>query len=339
VNFSGRNGDQLNLKFGRESVNLTEATHFRVEMDADATSTLAVFDGKVSVQSPSGIVEVAKKKEATFKNDTYELAKLDKEPLDEIDKPQNEYHERYLAKASSNVSPYSYGVSDLYYYGNFFNVPGYGMMWQPYFAGAGWDPFMDGAWLYSAGYGYGWVSSYPWGWVPYHSGQWMFVNGYGWAWQPSGSWLGWSNMPRVGNPPQRFATPQPPPTPGRTVLVRRGPTNMTQRGSGEVVISRGSAGLGIPRGSIRNMNHVSQEVSKHGAVMLRSTPGQTMAGQPMPGAQGTRSAVNNAGAPASHGRTAQPSSIQNSGPRMGGGGMSSRPAPMPRSSSPGSRPR
>jgi hypothetical protein len=230
-------------------------------------------------------------------------------------------------------------VSDLYYYGNFFNVPGYGMMWQPYFSGAGWDPFMDGMWLYSAGYGYGWVSSYPWGWVPYHYGQWMYVQGYGWAWQPTGSWAGWNNTPRVMNPPHRFATPQPPPTPGRTVMVRRGPTTMTERTSGEVVISRGSAGMGIPRGSIRDMGHVSAEVEKHGAVMLRSTPMQSSFGQPnasqnSSAAQNGRSGSRSMGPGPSQSQTSGARSPMSSpapaGPRMGGMGSGPRSGGRPR---------
>ena len=40
-------------------------------------------------------------------------------------------------------------------------MPGYGMMWQPYLAGAGWDPFMNGAWMWYPGSGYAWISAYP----------------------------------------------------------------------------------------------------------------------------------------------------------------------------------
>ncbi len=49
-------------------------------------------------------------------------------------------------------SPYAYGASDLNYYGSFYNMPGYGMMWQPYLVGAGWDPFMNGAWMWYPGF-------------------------------------------------------------------------------------------------------------------------------------------------------------------------------------------
>jgi hypothetical protein len=336
VSFSGKNSDQLSLNFGQESVSLTQPAHFRVEMSDNGSARLAVFDGNVQVQSPSGMVEVAKKHQVSFENGTQTVAKLEKYPLDDVDKRQDEYHERYLAKSGNGISPFSYGTSDLYYYGSFFGVPGYGTVWQPYLAGASWDPFMDGMWLYSAGYGYGWVSSYPWGWTPYHYGQWVFLPQYGWAWQPSGSWQGWNNSPRLLNPPQRFTMPHPPASPGRTVLVRRGPTTVMQAGSGERIISRGSAGIGIPRGSVRNLNRVSDQVEKHGAVMLRSVPTRTMSAQP---ASGSPSASRNVGPPTSRSPRPETSSpMQNSGPRMGsgmgGGGMGPRSSPGPRSGRP-----
>ena len=53
--------------------------------------------------------------------------------------------------ASNSYSPYAYGSSDLNYYGSFYNIPGYGMMWQPYLVGAGWDPFMNGSWVWYPG--------------------------------------------------------------------------------------------------------------------------------------------------------------------------------------------
>jgi hypothetical protein len=56
-------------------------------------------------------------------------------PYDSWDDQQNEYHTRYAVKSYNNYSPYAYGTTDLAYYGNFFNAPGYGMMWQPYLAG------------------------------------------------------------------------------------------------------------------------------------------------------------------------------------------------------------
>ncbi|HKS74604.1 MAG TPA: FecR family protein, partial [Terriglobales bacterium] len=179
VNFlSGKNDktDQFNLTFGKENVALNDAAHLRLQM-GDVDAAVAVFKGTVQISGPSGNFEVAKNKTANFdftKPDKYELAKnLEEDPYDEWDKQQSEYHDRYVTNNSYNgYSPYAYGTTDLNYYGSFIDAPGYGMLWQPYFAGAGWDPYMSGVWSYYPGYGYSWVSAYPWGWLPYHYGNW-----------------------------------------------------------------------------------------------------------------------------------------------------------------------
>ena len=138
-----------------------------------------MFKGDVEAEGSSGKVEVEKKHSATFDltgANPYSLANnLEPDPYDEWDKQQEKYHEQYSASAGNSYSPYSYGSSDLNYYGSFYNIPGYGMMWQPYLVGAGWDPFMNGAWMWYPGSGYTWVSSYPWGWMPYRYGSWTYT--------------------------------------------------------------------------------------------------------------------------------------------------------------------
>jgi len=107
-------------------------------------------------------------------------------------------------------SPYNslYGWNDLYYYGNWTNLPGYGYGWVPYAAG-GWSPYTLGSWAYYPGFGYTWISSLPWGWLPFHYGNWVFASGYGWSWLPGNfgawspavvswyqgpGWIGWSPL-------------------------------------------------------------------------------------------------------------------------------------------------
>jgi hypothetical protein len=236
---------------------------------ADTTATLAVFSGDVQAEGESGTVAVSKNHTASFDlthGDRYTLAKnLEPDPFDAWDKRQDQYHQQYANNSYSSYSPYAYGTSDLNYYGNFSNVLGYGTVWQPYFAGAGWDPFMNGAWAFAPGFGYGWVSAYPWGWTPYHYGAWVYLPSNGWAWQPGGSWAGWS-APRIVHPPSNFVLPQPPSSTdqGMTV-VNRGPVPVQLgRSSNRLEISRNSAGLGIPRGGIKNLNQLSSTVQQQG---------------------------------------------------------------------------
>jgi hypothetical protein len=180
----------------------------------------------------------------------------------------------------NGYSPYAYGVSDLNYYGNYFYAPGYGMCWQPYFTGMGWDPFMNGAWMWYPGFGYTWVSAYPWGWTPYRYGSWLFLTGYGWVWQPGSSWAGWNTIPVVVNPPRSFKPPQPPAGPGQTIIVNRGPIAAPSGISrSRLIIRDESAGLGIPRGSIRNLDKISQQVKTDGSVTatIHTGPMRSMA--------------------------------------------------------------
>jgi hypothetical protein len=219
-------------------------------------------------------VAVSKNHTAQFDltdDDHYELAKsVEPDPFDQWDKEQNQYHQQYASNSYSSYSPYAYGTNDLNYYGSFSNVPGYGNVWQPYFAGAGWDPFMNGAWAFTPGFGYGWVSGYPWGWTPYHYGSWVYLPTSGWGWLPGGTWTGWST-PRIVHPPANFLPPQPPSNPGHgTVIVNRGPAPVQLgRSFNRMEIAKNSAGLGIPRGGIKNLNQLSGTVQQQGFATAR----------------------------------------------------------------------
>ncbi len=270
LNFRGdKSPQEFRLGFGREKMALTKPAHLRVELK-DTDATLAVFKGDVEVEGESGRVEVEKKHSATFDlagNNPYTLANnLEPDPYDDWDKQQEKYHEQYGMASSNGYSPYAYGASDLNYYGSFYNLPGYGLMWQPYLVGAGWDPFMNGAWMWYPGAGYIWVSSYPWGWTPYRYGSWTYLPGYGWFWQP-GSWAGWNTVPRITNPPRQFSFPRPPATPGQTLTVNRNPlpapAGVTQN---RTELRSDSAGLGIPRGSVRNLGKISRQVEGSSAA-------------------------------------------------------------------------
>jgi hypothetical protein len=274
INFAGAKDNQLTLMFGHEKVAFSHAAHLRLEA-SNGTAALAVFKGDVQIDAPSGPIEVGKNQTASFdlrKDDKSSVAKdIEPNPSDDWDKAQDKYHQRYTLNASnSDVSPYAFGTSDLSYYGNFFNAPGYGMMWQPYLTGAGWDPFMDGAWAFSPGMGYGWVSAYPWGWTPFHYGSWAFVPSYGWAWQPGGVWTSFAAMPRILNAPHNFAAPQPPTAGRSTIVVTRGPAStLAGRSTSKLLVRNNSAGLGIPRGGVDNLTKISQSVQQGGEVSAR----------------------------------------------------------------------
>ncbi len=266
VNWLGKAGDQFTLNFSHEKIELNQAAHFRVAT-SPTLAEVASFKNDVNVVGPAGTVKVDKKKMVTFAvndEDRSTVAKnFEEDPYDEWDKQAIQYHEQY---SKNNSTPYGYGYSDLNYYGGYNNVAGYGMLWQPYFTGIGWDPFMDGAWSWYPGFGFMFVSAYPWGWMPYYYGNWIYAPGFGWGWQPGG-WGGWSGMPRFsGAPPVHFHVPVVPASGVRTVVVGRGGPVFTHATSMRTVVSRGSAGLGVPRGSFGNLRQMNSQVAKRGSV-------------------------------------------------------------------------
>lgn len=269
VNWLGK--DDLAMNFAHEKLALDHSAHFRVD-SSDEKASLAVFKGDVSVNAPSGSLTVEKNKTASCNAADQDKCTVNKKiaeaPLDAWDKQAISYHDQY---AKNNSTPYGYGFSDLNYYGSFMNVPGYGMMWQPYFTGVGWDPFMDGAWGFYPGYGYMFASAYPWGWMPYRYGNWMFVPSMGWMWQP-GAWNTWVTVPRYTATTATHVTALTPPS-GTTKTMLIGRTAIASSiQSPRMTVNAGSAGLGIARGSLENLNHLNHQVAKSGFAEVRPAP-------------------------------------------------------------------
>jgi hypothetical protein len=272
VNWLGKSGDEFTLNFSQEKVALNQAAHFRVAC-SESMAEIASFKNDLEVVGPSGTAKVDKNKMLTFDvndNDKSTLAKDFKEdPYDEWDKQSIAYHDQY---ARNNSTPNGYGSSDMGYYGGYTNVPGFGMMWQPYFAGMGWNPYMDGAWSWYPGMGFMWASAYPWGWMPYYYGNWAYAPGYGWGWQPGGlgTWKG--GIHYVGAAAAGFHPPLAPVGTVSTVAVGKGGPVVTAGPPMRTVVSLGSAGLGIPRGSYGNLQHLNMQAVKTGSVELHAAP-------------------------------------------------------------------
>jgi ferric-dicitrate binding protein FerR (iron transport regulator) len=215
-NVSRRHDNEFAVTVRNKTVLLDHSGRFRITSTVQDPLELVVFKGEVKVKDPDSGDQVAVKKDETFSLDPEDPAHyaLDKEAeADELDNWSQQRDEALSAYAARNSgdyaqSPYQYGLNDLNYYGTYYDVPGYGYLWQPTGVGPGWDPFMNGYWTWSP-VGYCWVSAYPWGWMPYRFGHWIFVNGSGWMWQPGG-WHGWWRQPRLVNTPPGFHPPAPP---------------------------------------------------------------------------------------------------------------------------------
>ena len=362
VDYTGKSDNNFSLNFARQTTKLTERTHLRLEMDAKEAA-LAVFSGQVHIQSGansnSAMLEdvfVHKNQTADFnleKQGQYQLVKdIVPDVFDDWDQSQEKYHDRY-AKAAYQNPLYSYGMSDLNYYGHYVNVPGYGLVWQPFLAGAGWDPYMNGAWAWYPGIGYMWVSAYPWGWMPFYYGSWNYLDSFGWFWNPSGTGQSWNPAPVIATGPPTFSLPRPPARPpvvrgGRSLFVVNRVPLPVMRSPNRIVLRNDSAGLGIPRGSIHNWNKVNTQVQREGFVTTRvhSTPMPVMmppmnAGQPSfrpaTGQPSFRPPSNGSSISTFHGTAGEhsfPSSAPARSSPMGGGSSSG--APMHSSMSGGS---
>ncbi len=214
-------GDEFTARFAGREVPVTRSSHFRVDV-TPTNIKLAVFKGKLWLEQDGNKVEVKKGEELSLDLDTDSnvLARnIEPNEYDEWDQQRLDYHEQYYSNSSYSSYPY-YGRGDLNYYGGWYNVPGYGALWQPYDVAFGWSPFSSGYWCWYPAFGYTWVSPYPWGWLPYRYGSWVWVPGWGWGWMPGTYWTYWNPYPRVVDPPPAFTAPLPPTRPNRpTILV------------------------------------------------------------------------------------------------------------------------
>jgi hypothetical protein len=290
--------NQFNLMFGDQNLAIPSPSHIRLQLEG-TEARLAVLDGNLRLADSSGAtLDVPKKKTVTFDLMQHQQPTVAKdilpEPYDAWDHNAVDYHARVANVSAFNSSPYSYGVNDMAYYGSFANGCGGGMMWRPYFASAGWDPYANGAWAWYQGAGYSFVSPYPWGWMPYHSGSWAFCQGTGWGWMPGGSWYGLNNINNIamvpyrgsggGGTPHLPVKPIGPPRNGQPTLlsISSRPLVRSEVSSRESFTFRqDSAGLGVPRGDFGKLNKIAEQVQQRGSAneqVYFSAPAQTMQG-------------------------------------------------------------
>jgi len=264
------------LLFGDRTLQLPPSSHVRLQMGA-TQAKLAVLEGPVQISGDSSTIDVPKKKTAIIplngQNEPQVAKNVATEAFDEWDQNAASYHKQFAALSAIGSSPSSYGVSDMAYYGSFVNSAGCGSMWRPHFASATWDPFANGTWAWYPNAGYSWVSPYPWGWTPYHSGSWSYCDGTGWGWLPGDTWNGLNNSPAtlISSKPVTLL-PHPPgraPLSGESTLVAVNlkPLASSSFGSEEsFVFRKDSAGMGVPRGSLGNLESFSKQTVRHGTT-------------------------------------------------------------------------
>lgn len=277
--------NEFALFFGDRKLALEPATHVRLDI-VGPEGKLAVMDGSVHVGDAAGALNIPKKKTATFNllnEDGPKIAGgIDKNEFDGWDHDATSYHAGVASTMSSRSpyafnSPYSYGLSDMMYYGSFTSGCGGGSMWRPYFASAAWDPFANGTWAWYPGAGYSWVSPYPWAWTPYHYGSWGFCPNVGWGWMPGGSWYGVNNASAltpsgstiaIGGTGRHILPPPHPPQPHQPSMVAVSTKPLTPSAGSTTAFEfrKDSAGLGVPRATLGRLDKFSNETATHGTA-------------------------------------------------------------------------
>jgi hypothetical protein len=250
------------LNAGGDILSPVENTTVRVNFDQPPAS-FAVLDGTAQIErqgGPNGGYQAQVRAGESLRADTTDSSRyfLTQDiASDSWDQWNDDLDQAAVAASSSSTAVRDgyagadgYGWSDLDANGSWYNVPGEGQVWQPDVAetDAGFDPYGNGAWVWSGGTGYVWASGYAWGWTPYRCGNWSYYNGFGWGWAPGagcggGGWGFWGggnpvNIRRFppGYHPIRVPTPRPGPL--RPILPVR-PMSVAQQQAGMVQGQRG----------------------------------------------------------------------------------------------------
>jgi hypothetical protein len=170
------------------TVTVPSNARFRVDVTGNGAWVTA-HKGEVSVEARDTVYRVTKNRTLHFQALDERVVMARAEEPDDFDRWSADREEVLVAgreRAGRYVSTggYNYGVSDLNYYGGWYNVPGYGYGWRPYGVTLSWMPYYHGTWRHSRRHGWTWIGFEPWGWLPYHYGNWVYSPTLGWLWIP-----------------------------------------------------------------------------------------------------------------------------------------------------------
>jgi len=197
-NFAPEHEDTYEVKTVDTTILPYGKTMFRVDLESGLVR-VAVFRGAIDVSSPYGTGTLAKDTTLEIRPGAerpFEVSQgITKDDWDAWVEQRQDAEVTVRRKHTPGFYPADssallYGSDDLWNYGNWSYLPGFGYGWAP-IVPAGWVPYGYGRWCWYPGFGYTWISAEPWGWLPYHYGNWTYVDGMGWWWLP-GSFTSWS---------------------------------------------------------------------------------------------------------------------------------------------------
>jgi hypothetical protein len=188
-------GDYFSVTGGDFSVQADGKATFRLD-NFDDGSDVNVAGGRISVLAKNKTTPLEKGQFLSIRAGDEDSIAIDRSPVnDEFDQWVSGRIDSVLTASSaalqySNSYDYVSGFGDLYTYGAWLPVSGYGYCWRPYGVGLGWSPFDYGNWYNDPFFGWTFLGSQPWGWLPYHYGGWIFQPGFGWVWNPGNVFWG-----------------------------------------------------------------------------------------------------------------------------------------------------
>ena len=188
-------GDYFSVTGGDFSVEASGRTTFRVD-NFDDGSTVKVERGSAAVLRNDHSTPLEKGQSLSVHagnaGDMVIGRSADRDDFDHWVSGRIESEVAAINSSSQFVnSPnYTAGFADLYTFGSWFSMGGFGNCWRPFGAGLGWSPFSFGDWYSDPLFGPTFIGSAQWGWLPYHYGGWISSPMYGWCWNPAGFGFG-----------------------------------------------------------------------------------------------------------------------------------------------------
>ena len=167
------------------AVNFESAGDYRVRVDQDGNTRIAVERGNATVAAGGGQIALNAGEEMVIDGtDSPRYDVVSMTPPDAWDHWVEGRYGRVQHSASYHyVNASISGAEDLDQYGSWSSNPQYGMVWSPTQVEVGWTPYRVGHWGWQDPWGWTWISSEPWGWAPYHYGRWVTYSSR-WYWVP-----------------------------------------------------------------------------------------------------------------------------------------------------------
>jgi len=167
------------------AITLDRPGEFRVDVDRDGNTRVAVRSGQATVAAGGGQVPLRS-------GDEMDVDGIDSPRYDIVGLARPDGWDRWVQVREDRTSKsrsYEYvsadivGVDDLDEYGRWDDIPQYGRVWSPTTVSYDWAPYRAGHWIWQDPWGWTWISGEPWGWAPYHYGRWVNYSSR-WYWVP-----------------------------------------------------------------------------------------------------------------------------------------------------------